>query len=156
MDKQKKQLIVIGVGIIILIFVMAGNLKKKPAAKPKLPAEVASAVGTSPVAALPIPLKSSAPLDYTDKEKLAAQKEHAKLSWGRDPFSESQEKEYRISELELKGISFAKGKKGFAFINNEIVSKGDRIGDYEIVEVEKDRVLLKKGNQNFYIAFPQE
>ncbi len=91
MDKQKKQFIVIGIGIIILIFVMAGNLKKKPAAKPKLPPEDSSAVGTSPVAALPDPLKSSPALDYTDNEKLAAQKEHAKLSWGRDPFSQSQE-----------------------------------------------------------------
>ena len=55
-----------------------------------------------------------------------------------DPFSPSKAGlEYQRSDLELKGISVGKDKAGFAFINNEIVKTGDKIGGYEVGEVEK-------------------
>lgn len=148
MDKQQKQLIIAGVLIIALIFSVMNSLRKKPKKKasllPETPAESSSPGATA----------DSSSGQAVNNNKLSVQQERLKLPWGRDPFAEPSEREYQIGELELKGISFGKDKKGFAFINNEIVRKGDKVGSYEVVEVEKDKVLLKKGNQDFYLAFP--
>ena len=78
------------------------------------------------------------------------------MAWGRDPFSPSKAGlEYQRSDLELKGISVGKDKAGFAFINNEIVKTGDKIGGYEVGEVEKNRVLLKKAGRAFTWPCPK-
>lgn len=149
MDKQKKQLIIVGVLILVLIFSVLNSLKKKPAGGTGVEAQPSPAAVPPPAAAV----APAAPL-RPDEKKSGAQLERAKLAWGRDPFSAPSEKEYQIGELQLKGISFDKGKGGFAYINNDIVKKGDVIGNYEVIDIEKDRVLLKKGNQSFYLVFP--
>lgn len=152
MDKQKNELIITGVGVAVLLFVLAGNFMKKPAKKPVVIMPPAGSSAGAPLK-LPAPLAGEVK-QYADDKKIGSQKKRAELPWGRDPFLASIEKEYQISDLSLKGISFGKDKRGFAFINNEIVTKGDKIEDYEVVEVEKDRILLKKGSQNFYLPFP--
>ncbi len=91
-----------------------------------------------------------------DQEAIAAQKKRAELPWGRDPFLSEIEKKDQIAELKLQGISFGKDNVGFAFINNMIVKKGDKVGEYEVFEISKDRVLLKKDNQSFYLVFSEE
>lgn len=149
MDKQKKQLIIVGILVAILLFSVMGSFKKKPGVR-----AVASAPAPS-IAAAPQSASTAAPASMrADEKKMNAQLERAKLAWGRDPFVAPSEKEYQIGELELKGISFDEEKGGYAFINNDIVKKGDAVGDYEVVDIEKDRVLLKKGNQSFYLVFP--
>ena len=55
----------------------------------------------------------------------------------------------------LNGVFFS-GAEGYALINNRIVKKGDKVGEYEVFEISKDRVLLKKGNQSFYLVFSEE
>lgn len=151
MDKQKKQLIIVGVLILVFIFSLLNSLKKKPATKGGVQVEPAAGGGVPQPAATQQAV--SAPTKPSEK-KLNEQFERAKLAWGRDPFAAPSEKEYQIGELQLKGISFDKKNGGYAFINSDIVKKGDIVGDYEVVEIEKDRVLLKKGNQSFYLVFP--
>ena len=149
MDKQKKQLIIVGVLVLVLIFSILSSQKKKPVKTDELKVEPSSGIALKPLAASgPV-----APVRAEEK-KMSAQLERAKNAWGRDPFSAPSDKEYQLGELQLKGVSFDKIKGGYAFINNEIVKKGDTIGEYEVVEIEKNRVLLKKGNQSFYIVFP--
>lgn len=146
--KQLVELIVTAVAVVILVFSLIFGSKKKPVKKTVLSSE-------SGAVALVASVQDQA--KATDANKINAQKERIKLAWGRNPFAEPSQKEYRISELELKGVSLGRDEKGgYAFINNEIVSRGDKVGDYEVIEVEKDKVLLKKGNQNFYLVFPEE
>jgi hypothetical protein len=151
-DKQKTQLIVIGVGIVVFIIVMAGNLKKKPAKTPESAISSVSLV-QGPETKTQGP---TTPLLPADAKRIKEQSERAGLTWGRDPFNAYLDKEYQRTDLKLQGISFGKDKTGFAFINDEIVKKGDKVGDYEVAEIQKDKVLLKKGSQSFYLAFPYE
>ena len=155
MAKEKFQLVVIAAGIVILLSIIAGNLKKKPAKKQpsdNKPVQEAMPKVSSAAGAVSLPAAGAA-----GDEELSLQKERAKLNWGRDPFAAAKiSKESRGANLQLKGISFGKDKKGLAFINNEIVKKGDIMGDYEILEVEKHKVLLRKAEQTFYLTLPQE
>lgn len=151
MDKEKKQLIMVGVLVVVFVIVTINNFrpkKKKPAAAVQEAAEVA------PVAVQPRQY-SAAPVTVDDK-LLGSQKERSELPWGRDPFNATINKEYQLADLRLKGISFGQDRVGYAFINDVIVRKGDKVGDYEIMEVEKSQVLLKKGGQSFYLVFPEE
>ncbi|MDD5654841.1 MAG: hypothetical protein PHR91_04280, partial [Candidatus Omnitrophica bacterium] len=90
--------------------------------------------------------------------KAKLQKEYAAKPWGRDPFLrvKTVEAGSRTSSLELKGISIGSDKKGFALINQEIVRVGDKIEGCEVLNIEKNRVLLQKGGQSFYLKLPEE
>lgn len=156
MNKEKIQLIVIAAGIIIFIALAAGNLKKRPA---KNLAQESKPLTESVVkpSALGAHSAQSTSVSTVDDKDLALQKEREKLDWDRDPFSASKAAgDYQRATLELKGISLGKNKNGFAFINNEIVKKGDRIGEYEVTEIQRDKVRLRKGEQSFYLTLPQE
>jgi len=61
-----------------------------------------------------------------------------------------------LNELVLKGISFSHNKKGYAFINDQIVSVGDALGGYDISRIEKDRVMLTRGAQTFFLTFSED
>ncbi len=151
MTKQVKELIITVSLIVVLVVVIAGNLKKKPAKK-SLPASKNTAANlvSKPTVTTPA---SFGPID---DRKLRMQRERANLPWGKDPFNISiTEKDYKKTDLELKGISLGKDRKSSAFINNEIVKVGDKVADYEVVEIQKDRVLLKKGEQSFYLTLPE-
>ncbi|MBU0503811.1 MAG: hypothetical protein ABH882_01030 [Candidatus Omnitrophota bacterium] len=150
MTKDVKQLIVMGVLVLVLIFAVLNSFKKKPvknkssAFKPPVESAV-DKKSLSPGVGISM-----------DNKGLILQKQRMDLDWGRDPFNTAVDKEFQLADLRLKGISFSRDKQGYAFINNEIVKKGDRVGNYEVVEVEKDKVLLRKAGQSFYLAFPQE
>jgi|WetSurMetagenome_2_1015567.scaffolds.fasta_scaffold307839_2 hypothetical protein len=153
MSKQIKQIIVTACLIVVLALVTLGNFKKKPSKAP-VP-ETQTTVALAPPAAVS---SSSAPasLAATSDTMRTQQLERGKLTWGRDPFVALFDKEFKMDELKLQGISFGKNRAGYAFINNEIVKQGDAVGGYEVVEVEKEKVLLKKENQSFYLTFPGE
>ena len=157
MNKEKVQLAVIAVGIVIFIALSAGGLKKKPAkgqAQESAPAALSLAASPGKTDSRSAPFL---PVSSADESDLTLQKERMKLEWGRDPFiSLRTAKDYQRASLELKGISLGKNKNGFAFINSEIVKKGDTIGEYEVTEIQKDKVLLRKGQQSFYLVLPQE
>ena len=152
MKKEHLEFVAITTGVIILIFVVKGNLKSKPPERPG-PKAVSSASATSGEAAVSKP--GPAPIDAKMSN---ARLERTKADWGRDPFAVSTDldKEYNKIELQLKGISLTKEGAGFAFINNEIVKKGDRIGDYEIMEIEKNQVMVRRRGQSFYLVLPTE
>ena len=149
MDKQKKQLIIVGALVLVLVVSVFSGQKKKPVKTDELKVEPQSGIAPKP----PLAVGPVAPVRPEEK-KMNAQLERAKSAWGRDPFSEPSDKGLQVGQLQLKGISFDKIKGGYAFINNEIVKKGDTIGEYEVAEIDKNRVTLKKGNQSFYLVFP--
>lgn len=154
MNKNVQQLVILGVLMIVLVFVTLSNIKKKPAKKTVAPKPAAAGVDKT---VMNIPLPTSTNVAATaDERMIATQTERANMTWGRDPFNASMNKEFQLTDLKLKGISFSKDRQGYAFINEEIVKSGNKVGDYEIVEVEKDKVLLRKSGQSFYLTFPKE
>jgi hypothetical protein len=153
MTKEQKQLIIIGFLLIIFLAVLinaiaSANKKKLPAPAPAPAVEVPSAEE---------PALGSAKGQAIQAEGVssAAKKASADETWGRDPFGDTTKHEIAVFEFKLQGITYANGT-GFAFINNDIVKKGDRLGDYTVAEIYKDKVLLKKGEQEQYLRFPEE
>jgi hypothetical protein len=148
MTKELKQIIITGVLIVVLIFVMMSNLKKttkKPVAQP---------VAVEAAPAFPVASPNKPVLPAGDGV-LNVQNERAKLPWGRDPFVIMLDEEFGIDQIRLQGISFGKDKSGYANINGEIVTQGDTIAGYEVGPIEKDKVLLKKDGQSFYLTFSE-
>jgi hypothetical protein len=150
MTKEQKQLAAILAMLPVLaFFVLSGASRKK--------SKVAAVNSQPTLAVVDAGVKVSSFLPVADSNTLENQKKRAEAPWGRDPFSSDTYKSGQASsELKLQGISTRKDNVGFAFINNEIVKIGDSIGGYEVAEISKDRVLLKKGTQSFYLTFPEE
>ncbi|MDD5347971.1 MAG: hypothetical protein PHT59_05095 [Candidatus Omnitrophica bacterium] len=151
MTKQQVQIVVIAAGIPLMAFLFWSNFKpkKKKAASVPLPVAQDAPAPAAPAAAKPVFVPADAAV-------LEAQKKNAERNWGKDPFAADPYKAGKASQLHLQGISFRADKVGYAFINNEIVRAGDSIVGYEVVEILKDKVLLKKGPQSFYLTFPEQ
>ncbi len=52
--------------------------------------------------------------------------------------------------MTLKG-TIVGGKRPIAIINDRFVRMGDRIGDYQVVEIDKDIVKLSSGNNEIVL-----
>jgi type II secretory pathway component PulC len=148
--KDQKQLAMVGVLLVVMVLVFMNNFKPKK--KKNAPPPAAPAVAVKPPAVQPAgqAKAGSGKSETGQKERAGA------LGWGRDPFVPYEEQETAGTGFTLNGVSIGKGKKGYAFINDEIVKAGDTFMGYEVVEIEKDKVLLRKDGQSFYIVFPQE
>lgn len=151
MSKKFMQIIITAVLLVVLAILLINNLKGGSREKLRKVQESIKEVGD---------LSSSLAILSVDETMIKSQKERAKtLAWGRDPFQYievDRDKSYRTDALVLGGISLGRDKPGFAFINNEIVKTGDTIGGYEVVRIQKDKVLLKRGSQVFYLTMPEE
>jgi type II secretory pathway component PulC len=150
MTKDQKQLAIVGVLLVFMVLVFMNNFKpkkKKNAPPPAVPArEVNSPAG-----------QPAGQAQADSGRSKAGQKERADAQgWGRDPFVPYEEQTAAGGGFTLKGISLGKGKKGYALINDEIVKSGDTFMGHEVAGIEKDKVLLRKDGQSFYIVFPQE
>ena len=147
MKKEHIQLAVIGIGVCMLAYSLQANLKKavkRPVTFEMQPAPVVSVPG------------GALPGARTRDSIWALQTERWKSGWGRDPFWEASDTAGKLNEFELKGISFSRNTKGYALINDQIFSVGDMMGGYEISRVEKDRVMLTRGTQTFFLTFSEK
>ncbi len=153
MDKRKIELIITGVLIVVFIVVLASSFKpRRPKRVTRPPAKIKIKIEKPP----PLPKKTEGYVSATSSQ-LAAQKKRAELDWGIDPFYHPIKKDVASSlRLVLKGVSIGKEKKNYAFINDEIVAEGEKVAGYEVVKVEKKRVLLRKGKEEFYLVLPEE
>lgn len=148
MKKETIQLIVIGLGLLVLPAIIINNMKRAP----KKPA-VSAAPPVQPPQ--PAAVQQGGQGGGQTPAAINEQLERAKLAWGRDPFFlPAQKKEESRREMKLQGISRRQGT-GYAMINGEIVRNGDRLGEYEIVDVERDQVLIRKGEQTYYLTFTE-
>lgn len=142
--KEQKQLIIVGILIIILVIAVYSSFSSLPKNRNAPPAIAAAVAVVSPV-----------PVDRGDQAKLALQKERGSGAWGRDPFAGSAVKtEEQVTAFKLQGITIGRGT-GYAFINDMIVREGDTIGGYRIAGVSKDKVVLQRGEQKLYLSFPE-
>lgn len=47
-----------------------------------------------------------------------------------------------VSDLKVEGIMHEETKESLAIVNGKVVKKGDRIGDFTVEEISKDRVVF--------------
>lgn len=155
MDKAKKEILITVILAVVLLFIIANNLKRRPVKK-SLP--VKSTAPDSAAAGISLPLSSAMlKLGGVDAKALEQQKQRANIKFGRDPFQFSQgDAAYSGLGLVLKGVSLSSNKKSFATINQEIVQVGDTISGYKVLSIEKGKVFLGNDSQKFYLVLPEE
>ena len=160
-DKQKKQLVLVGVLLAVFLLLLAYNLKRSSAMK----ARRQQAVSAVPVPATPLHVTGNAPppppSSETEAVTLAALKEKAKgLKWGRDPFILNLGEQEGLPTLQLKvtGIIYDAEypEATYAIINEEVVRIGDDIRGIKVIDIQADAVRLKKFNQEFTLYLYQE
>ena len=142
----------------VVLMTSLGKKKPRPVRMPIQATESSAPAALPYNTAAPFSQPQAGEMPVLSDAKLKLQKEHAAKPWGRDPFVrlKTLEAGSRTSSLELKGISIGMDKKGFALINQEIVRVGDKIEGCDVLSVEKNRVLLQKNGQKFYLKLPEE
>ncbi|MBF0478675.1 MAG: hypothetical protein HQL26_04260 [Candidatus Omnitrophica bacterium] len=55
--------------------------------------------------------------------------------------------EYSLSELNIEGIIMGKAGDNMAIIGGKIVKKGELLGQYMVVEIQTDKVILSAGGK---------
>ncbi len=86
--------------------------------------------------------------------RLERQEERIKMKWGRDPFfkqgtTEGEEVHEPIGEeLSLKGILWSK-ERPTALINMQAVGEGESVSGYVVVDIQKDKVILRKDGKDY-------
>lgn len=61
-----------------------------------------------------------------------------------------------ISDLTLEGIILDPSGRNLAIINGNVVKQKDKLGAFVISKIEKDRVILLKGQENFILELKRE
>ena len=127
--KKRIELAVTGIGVVILIFLVASHMSKPGAGKGASKNEV---YHTSESAMTIVPEPES----------------WDKLRWGRDPFlpDTSNTKEQGMEDLALNGIMPDK-QNPYAIINNEVVKLGDKVGGMTVIEINENNVVLDENGQ---------
>lgn len=64
--------------------------------------------------------------------------------------------DFMVSDLVLEGIMSGGGDSGIAMINGKIVGVNDKIGQFVVVQIQKDAVVLKKGEQTYTLRLKKE
>ena len=93
--------------------------------------------------------------------KLDALDKPIKEKWGRDPFIRHEDKTAKLkgktfgedvpADLRITGI-ISDGKKAVAIINGGFYRKNERVNNFLIVDIGKDRVSLEKNGKRFYLG----
>lgn len=130
MDKNKRQLIILGVVVAILIIATAMAVFKPRAKK----AGRARDASTAAVAAQkPVP----------QKERIIS----SFKSWGKDPFAiGGGSTEEGGGPASLSGI-FCDPQKSYCIIDGKVAKVGDEVSGYRILEINKDTVTIKIGDE---------
>jgi len=134
--KQKKEIIIMAVGAVILGLLLANNLGKvKVKTASSTVGDIADKVFQKAAPKKEVPRKDIADTD---------------TQWGRDPFTlhetggGGEGGEY-VSGLTLVGITEGAGIMPSAIINDEIVKEGSKIGKFTVLSIKKDRVTVTDG-----------
>jgi len=130
--KQKIELTITAIGIVILVILFFANIVKPKKA------------GHGPnMAQVPPPASSII-------SPVTSAREHASTaSWDKDPFypeSSSTSSGTGISGVILNGIVWDT-KNSYAIINNEIVKLGDKVNEMTVVEINEKNVVLDENGQ---------
>ena len=130
MDKNKQQLIILGVVVAILIVATVMTVFR-PRAKKAEQAKTHSAAATA--------VQKTAP----QKGQIIS----SSKSWGRDPFAiGGGSTEEGGGPVSLSGI-FCDPPKSYCIIDGKVAKVGDEVSGYRILEINKDTVTVKVGDE---------
>ncbi len=108
-------------------------------------------------------------LNSVPEEDLNKQRERLSMEWGRDPFfgvwgqegnDEQKPEDYvdegtvELSELYLTAISWMP-ENPIALINKQAVFQGEFILGYEVVEIQRDKVILGKDDKKHVLTLEE-
>jgi len=157
MEKQKQQLLILVSLMRVLVIALANAFmpkKKKPAPASSPASDASPLLAPIPVPPVVVKTNNDAVSAKATADELMAQQQHADKPWGVDPFFHVVDKEvYQGSGLVLKGVSIGEGRRRYATINTEIVTIGDTIYGYRVEEIDKTKVLLKRGAESYYLVW---
>ncbi|MEK6733469.1 MAG: hypothetical protein AABY55_07565 [Candidatus Omnitrophota bacterium] len=131
-NKKKIELTITGIGIIILVFLVIGQVSNRRERSRPFPAD-------KPYPALvgngfkPFPTEVGAVGD---------------VKWGRDPFllDAPDIKERGMEDMELNGI-VSDRQSPYAIINNNVVKLGDKVNGMTVIEINEKNVVLDENGQ---------
>lgn len=133
MEKQKKEILITGILIVVFLVFLVSTLAKRKGVKPA-PSEMPRAENNQ---ALPIFQKPDIPVP--------AQKE---LQWGRDPFAlPGQGVAIQTGERFILSAVVWDENKPLAVIDGEVVKIGQQIGGYTVSKINKENVVLTKDGE---------
>ena len=66
------------------------------------------------------------------------------------------ENDLTISDMVLEGIIAGSGDNNLAMINGLVVQQGDKVGLFMIEKIEKDQVVLRKGEETAILKLKKE
>ncbi|MCD4781480.1 MAG: hypothetical protein K8S27_13180 [Candidatus Omnitrophica bacterium] len=66
------------------------------------------------------------------------------------------ENEFSITDLLLEGIMLGDGGKNIAIINGRIVQENDKVGQFKIHRIEKEKVILFKNKIKYELNIKKE
>jgi hypothetical protein len=136
-DKDKKQLLMTGVLILVLIIMVIRAVKSTGKHLSRRITTV------QPVAAVPIQKNI-----LEDSQYVRLEKEGVALKMKRDPFF------YRdlspFAHLKLSGIAWD-DENPEAIINGQIFQIGSHLGDHRIIDIQKDSVTISNEKETFVL-----
>lgn len=133
MEKQKKEILITGILIVIFFVFLGSTLAKRKSVKPA-PAEAPKAESNQ---ALPVFQKSEV---FIPKQE--------ELQWGRDPFAlPGQEATAETGGQFILSAVIWDENKPLAVINGEVVSIGRKINGYTVKKINKENVVLAKDGE---------
>lgn len=167
MDKKKTEFAIVGFLIVVFVFLALSRIiGGRPAVKGAAPSDTKISLGGEyDMASIPGQVVGSAQASAKGQTRRPRTKDLSKTNaslktalWGRDPFVLKEMGSGSVlSGLKIMGITAAAGanKKSMAIINDEIVSVGSKVGQYEVVQIMKDRVTITDGKDNFDLLLEQ-
>ncbi len=66
------------------------------------------------------------------------------------------EKEETLSGLSLEGIIYDEHGLSCAIVNGEVVRVSDKVGDYQVLKIEKNKVIFIKSGQTLEVELKEE
>lgn len=153
-NKKKLEIVMIPVLIAVFVTILGSSLKKIGLFGPKPAAYVPSAKAPSSAGVARLSFGAAA------HEAAKKRADHAELGWGRDPFvlrEATPQEASSIQSLSLMGVTWSSARKAFsAIINDEIVSSGSTVGKFKVIAIDKDRVIVTDGKENYELKIKKE
>jgi len=139
-DKDKQRFIILGVIVSVLIVATAATILKPRARRaPSAKQPVGAKNTAAPEARAP----EAAPGPSPQKERIVS----SFKTWGRDPFAVGAGVAPESSGSgALTGI-FCDPKMSYCIIDGNVVKVGEEVSGYKILEISKDGVTVKIGNE---------
>ena len=150
MTKSQQQLaILVALGAVMIVVYAKPFGRRMSSAARQIAAEAVPSPSAADAPSSSVPVSSEAAVPGRQ-----AQREYAAtLTWRRDPFTRGGSAA-GVRGLTLSGILWDP-QKPIAILNDQMVSVGDEVEEYQVLEIRPDRVLLTDGTETIQLLISQ-